>query len=489
MALGIGRRKQEDARDSGEGLNQKLVRELTSAGERTFTGAVVVEDRGGGGSARLYVWDGGLYAAELDGYEPPVLDRLRSSGAVAGENWQELSALAGEDRCDPRIGVLAAERGWITSDALALVHQEYVMAALGAVLARPKLRVELVRDEQTADYCTLPVPIEPLFGAVRRRSRRTEGTWDTLGATGTAATVVPVRTGQDVPARLSMAEFTAMTNAVDGRRTLDAVAEVVGFTRAEAVHMAGLLVLAGVITVKSSDGASPPGHRLLVPEDFGRPVSPGERRARGGRIAPAVAQAESPPATAIVVPEPETAPAPAPEPEPEPEEEPRLVESESALIVAVPDVAPEPPPAVSEPPVAPAPGPLSQPVTAVAPEAGVRSARPAPEALIARAVGTAPAPSPASEARPTPVPAAAVTTPPAAVTTPPTTVHPSDHVRLLRLEIARAELAELEEVLRESAVAEQEAIARTAAIRARVRDAQAVIDDLSEPGESVADAQ
>jgi hypothetical protein len=295
MAI-IGRRRQEDD-SSSAGLNQKLLRELSSAGDRTFAGAVEVEDRDGG-TAKLYIWDGGLYAAQLDGYDPPVITRLRSSGAVIGERWAELSALGGVDQRDPRLGVLAADRGWISADALAVVHQEYVMASLGALLARPKLRVTLLKDEQTADFCTLPVPVEPLFGAVQRRARRLAGTWETLGVSGSPATVIPIRTGGEVPPRLSMSEFTTMTLAVDGERSLDAVAEAVGFTRAEAVHMAGLLVLAGVIRVESG-ADSAPGDRLLVPEAFGRAITPAPRRVRTG---PLIASAKP----AIPDPEPPT---------------------------------------------------------------------------------------------------------------------------------------------------------------------------------------
>ena len=64
-----------------------------------------------------------------------------------------------------------------------------------------------------------------------------------------------------------------------------------------------------------------------------------------------------------------------------------------------------------------------------------------------------------------------------------------DHVSQLRREIAEAEVAELSEALAEAVLVEREAIANAGAIRSRLREAQAIVDGLSEASAAVPDAE
>ncbi len=60
----------------------------------------------------------------------------------------------------------------------------------------------------------------------------------------------------------------------------------------------------------------------------------------------------------------------------------------------------------------------------------------------------------------------------------------ADHVLQLRREMARTEVAELEETLREASAAEREAITQAAAIRARLAEARTTLADLGEESAS-----
>jgi hypothetical protein len=58
---------------------------------------------------------------------------------------------------------------------------------------------------------------------------------------------------------------------------------------------------------------------------------------------------------------------------------------------------------------------------------------------------------------------------------------PDQHVRQLRAEVARAEVAELQEALAAAVQSELDVIARTAAVRERLRSAQSSLSELERP--------
>ena len=151
-----------------------------------------------GATAHLYLYDGGLYTVHLDGYVPRVADRLLASGAIDVTRRSWLTSALGSDAGDPRVGPLAVERGWISADALAMIHQEYLLAGLGAVLTCARARVKLRKDASAGDFCTLPLPVDPLIDVLRMRAERLGGNWKALSARGApATTVVEVRAGAD----------------------------------------------------------------------------------------------------------------------------------------------------------------------------------------------------------------------------------------------------------------------------------------------------
>lgn len=389
-------------------LNDALVSELQAMARKKVTGALEVIDKAHGGTARLYLYEGGLYSVRLDGYEPRVGARLVASGAITVDALDRLGEVD-----DAGSGVRAVRAGLLEAETLATVHQEYVLASLGAVLALTKAKAKVRKGDVTDELCTLPLPVEPIFDVVARRAERTGSTWAALDGGTLPATLVLRHTSTALPSSMRLLELAALSEAADGTSGLDTLAARTGLTRAEAVHLAALLIGAGVLAPVAGVAPEGAGSRLAVPEAFGTVAA----------VAPVRPQP---------VPVAEPGPEPAPVPDPE---------AESDL-----DVDPDPDPDLLSEPVPP-PHSSAEPVSVPEP-----APVPTPPSLLVREPPSAP---------------------PAAVVVP-------DHVAQLRRELARGEVAELEEALREAAAAERAAIVQAAAIRARLAEARATLGELGE---------
>jgi hypothetical protein len=247
----------------------ELADELLSAGAKAVTGSIEVSDKSAKVHARLYLYDGGLYAVELDGYSRPVFARLRSSGLFANRAPGELALLAGLDIPDTDVIGHAVGKGWVSIEALANVHQEMLLAALGAVIELPKVKLRLHKGQTTSRFCTLPIPVETLVETVRMRADRLHGTWIMVCPDVAADAAVLRHVPSPVVERTGSPEVGAMANEIDGARNLDAIAHALGFTRAEAVHVAAALIRSGQARVDTDSAATPQPTRYLVPEAFG----------------------------------------------------------------------------------------------------------------------------------------------------------------------------------------------------------------------------
>ena len=262
-------------------LNDALVSELQAMARKRVTGALEVIDKAHGGTARLYLYEGGLYSVRLDGYEPRVGARLVASGAITVDALDRLGEVD-----DAGSGVRAVRAGLLEAESLATVHQEYVLASLGAVLALTKVKTKVRKGDVTDELCTLPLPVEPIFDVVARRAERTASTWAALDGGSSPATLVLRHTSTALPSSMRLLELAALSEASDGTSGLDTLAARTGLTRAEAVHLAALLIGAGVLAPVAGVAPEGAGSRLAVPEAFGTvaavaPVRP-QPRARGG---------------------------------------------------------------------------------------------------------------------------------------------------------------------------------------------------------------
>jgi hypothetical protein len=266
MAMGFGRGKQESSLDV---LNPGTVHELTGAGRRRFSGALEITDKATEASAWLYMFEGGLYALALAGYTPPVIDRLVAAGALDSDQRRDIAVTLGAQNVHPDAGAQAVQHGWITAERLATVHQEYVLAGLGAVLACPRVKVKSYKGDSTTHFCTLPVQVEPLLDVLRMRAGRLAAGLGSIAPDRAPASICLENRQAPIPAELALAEFASFAAAVEPERSLDEVAHELGFTRAEAVHMAMLLVRAGVLRVTTEALSPVTAEFLMVPEAYG----------------------------------------------------------------------------------------------------------------------------------------------------------------------------------------------------------------------------
>ena len=180
-------------------LNDALVSELQAMARKKVTGALEVIDKAHGGTARLYLYEGGLYSVRLDGYEPRVGARLVASGAITVDDLDRLGEVD-----DAGSGVRAVRAGLLEAEALATVHQEYVLASLGAVLALTKAKAKVRKGDVTDELCTLPLPVEPIFDVVARRAERTASTWATLDGGTSPATLILRHTSTALPSSMRL---------------------------------------------------------------------------------------------------------------------------------------------------------------------------------------------------------------------------------------------------------------------------------------------
>ena len=196
---------------------------------------------------------------------------LGNTVVATGEEEQGIGLIV-VDLCGHRLGMLAidqADFGGLT--AFSPVGED---GRPDIVLPPPQPDAALA-DDVTADYCTLPVPVDDLLHAIDIRRQRERGTWASLGIEEGPDRAVLKSTRVALPAQVTTPEAYALLACVDGRLDVDSLAFELGFTRAEAVHLCGMLVrYAAVEHDPESLAPDAPAETLLVPESFGRPLTP-----------------------------------------------------------------------------------------------------------------------------------------------------------------------------------------------------------------------
>lgn len=484
MAL-LGKKDRADDGESAASAKGVSSR-LRTLEEHRFSGAVEVTVKGSNAQAQIYFYEGGIYAVHLDGYGPVLMDRLLTDGVLDGPRWTELAAIFGPHRSDPRVGPTAVEQEWMTVDELVNLHQELLIASLGAVLAVPKARIDRETSATTGGFCSLPQDVPRLMRLVQGRQQRTAGAWAAMEARCEPGELVLRRGTALPPSNLDRDEFRAIVDLVDGQRALDEIAASLGLTRGEATRAASLLVLAGALGREDDVRAVAPRDRLLVPEAWGVSLEPRHEPAwrpaqPAGPVAAAPVRVEPAPpgpfASAPVEPVPVLA-----EPVPVLAEsvEPVLADLAGSRMPEQADVPVEPV-AVSTPLVVPVPPAqdgldtrdLPEPPVAV-PATAEPELVPEPEPVPEPAE-----PEPAVDYRPEPVPPPVPDRTPPPAPTEAAVPPPVDRQRTLQE--ATAEAVRLEQLLSESIAAEQEALARSAVIRERLRDTLARVAGLTGP--------
>ena len=281
-------------------LNDALVSELQAMARKKVTGALEVIDKAHGGTARLYLYEGGLYSVRLDGYEPRVGARLVASGAITVDDLDRLGEVD-----DAGLGRESGPRGPAGSRD-ARDRASGVRARLARCGARAHQGQGEGAQGRRDGRAVHPAPSGRADLRRRRPSRGAHGV-DLGGARWGHIAGHPVlrHTSTALPSSMRLPELAALSEAADGASGLDTLAARTGLTRAEAVHLAALLIGAGVLAPVAGVAPEGAGSRLAVPEAFGTVAA----------VAPVRPQP-------VPVAEPGPEPAPVPDPEAESDLEP-----------------------------------------------------------------------------------------------------------------------------------------------------------------------
>jgi hypothetical protein len=161
------------------------------------------------------------------------------------------------------------ENGLVDVDSVGALHQEYLLAALGAVMELRKVKIKTHKGQTTASLCTMPLTMQALAQTLDLRYSRYVSTAAMLHPEGNPGSLVLEDAGADLPAEVNIPEIRVFRGKVAPGRTIDDIAGASGLTRAEAVHLAWLLVSTGVVSVLGHGTAGVDPHQWTVPEEFG----------------------------------------------------------------------------------------------------------------------------------------------------------------------------------------------------------------------------
>ena len=271
--------------DSELPINPAILAEIARSRDESFTGAIQVVRPDGQIVGELFIFEGRIYAAEINGFRPDVPTRLVSSGLLTHEAAIEIQQSPHEVQS---LSEEIAHSGFVSVDLLAAVHQEFVLASVGALLLVPEVQVTRIPGRITSHVCTLPLGLNQIIQSVGIRYRRMA-----QDAAEIAQSLTPEnsRLACDHPGsivlgplddlsqthatflELSIPEIRTTMDQVDGVNNLDSIAGHCGFTRAEVVHIARSLVAEGLTTVLTCEDVvegevpSAAERHLCVPEE------------------------------------------------------------------------------------------------------------------------------------------------------------------------------------------------------------------------------
>ena len=271
-------------------VNKDVQAALMKAAKSSWSGSVEIVDRVHGCTAHVYFHEGGVYSVQADGFRANIAARLVTAGVIT-------PAQADHARTVDSPATWLVENGLVDVDSVGALHQEYLLAALGAVMELPKVKIKTHKGQTTATLCTMPLTMQALAQTLDLRHSRYVSTAAMLHPEGNPGSLVLEDAGADLPAEVNIPEIRVFRGKVAPGRTIDDIAGASGLTRAEAVHLAWLLVSTGVVSVLGHGTAGVDPHQWTVPEEFGsRALEPMPERKPVA--APATAPAPAPVAAA-----------------------------------------------------------------------------------------------------------------------------------------------------------------------------------------------
>ena len=243
-------------------VNKDVHTALTKAAKSSWSGSVEIVDRVHGCTAHVYFHEGGVYSVQADGFRANIAARLVTAGVIT-------PAQADHARTVDSPATWLVENGLVDVDSVGALHQEYLLAALGAVMELPKVKIKTHKGQTTATLCTMPISMQALADTLDLRHSRYVSTAAMLHPEGNPGSLVLEDAGADLPDEVKIPEIRVFRGKVAPGRTIDDIAGASGLTRAEAVHLAWLLVSTGVVSVLGHGTAGVDPHQWTVPEEFG----------------------------------------------------------------------------------------------------------------------------------------------------------------------------------------------------------------------------
>lgn len=257
------RGRDESQTQSGESLDAML----EEAQGRSWSGCIDIDSLGQ--TAHVYLYEGSAYACDLGHYTPRIAARMKAAGWIDEAAAREL-----EDEYGPastQAGTAAVERGLVDAEHLGQLHQEYLLASLGALRAA---HVDAVRRREgitTDRLCTIPIEAGPLLETLELRAGRLGAATQALGADVDPSATTLTATGV-VPGDLQVPEVVAVHAAALEGASADGVARALGLSRAEAVYILAALSARGLVNVGGHAGPIV-DEDLAVPEAFATATS------------------------------------------------------------------------------------------------------------------------------------------------------------------------------------------------------------------------
>ncbi len=243
-------------------VNEDVRHAFTKAAKNSWSGSLEIVDRTHGCTAYVYFHEGGVYSVQVDGYRANIAARLVTAGVIT-------PVQADHARTVEATTTWLVENGLVDVDSIGALHQEYLLATLAAVMELPKVKIKMHKGATTSALCTMPLSVAALSETLDLRHSRYMGTSEMLSPEGNPGTLVLEDAGAELPSDVNIPEIRVFRGKVAPGRTIDDIAGASGLTRAEAVHLAWMLVSAGVVSVLGHGTGGVDPHQWTVPEQFG----------------------------------------------------------------------------------------------------------------------------------------------------------------------------------------------------------------------------
>jgi hypothetical protein len=230
-----------------------LIRDLggdenPSAPPYPYTGAIHLH-LGDRKKAALWLYDGVMYSAHLQGYDPPVALRLKTARLINEQQYQELLGLPSSDA-----GPEAVDRNWVPAYIVEELHREIMLATLSHLYDWDNAHWWWQEDETTELFVTSGLPLMLASAAVDERI----GQWKAV-TRAYPNIVKPKSVPHPGPVwgkrHLTMLspELESVLNLVNGQFSIAEIAAACGLTRFEMARLLSQATAFGVISFAAGD--------------------------------------------------------------------------------------------------------------------------------------------------------------------------------------------------------------------------------------------